>query len=425
MSTALLQTQEDKLFSHDKWEVLKKLWPYIRPQKLSFIIASFLILMTTAIEVISPMVVGLCVDAAVKGGDPHRTLALAIAFLSLVVGRSILDTVQAYLLQSAGQKVVHRLRCELFSHILHLPISYFDRNPTGRLLTRVVNDIKSVSELFTASLSVLVLDVMIIMGTIVAMLFINFYLAVGVLFSFPFVVYTIHHFGKLLAAAYRKVRKELAELNAFLGENIAGIATIQRLAAEKERLASFDEIGERHLVAQLESLRVFAVVQPLSNVANGVSMAVLIIGGGYAVIHGQLTLGIVVAFLGYIRNLFQPVRDLVEKYNIFLSATVSAERVVGILEEPKEGAGSPPSTSNQFIDAHTLSLKCENVSFQYPTRDELAINNLSFDLPAGKKLALIGRTGSGKSTLLKLVLRFYEPRTGNILLGAPRSKLGI
>jgi ATP-binding cassette subfamily B protein len=189
------------------------------------------------------------------------------------------------------------------------------------------------------------------------------------------------------------------------------------LAAEKERLKSFGDIGERHLTAQLDSLKVFAVVQPLANVANGVSMTILIIGGGYAVIQGKLTLGIVVAFLGYVRNLYQPVRDLVEKYNVFLSAMVSAERVVGILEEPKENAGNLPISTHLFVTPETLPLSFKGVSFKYPTREEVAVDNISFDLPAGKKLALIGRTGSGKSTLLKLILRFYEPREGSILLG--------
>jgi ATP-binding cassette subfamily B multidrug efflux pump len=398
---------------------------------VKFFSGAMLILGSTVVEVINPIIVGKCVDAVIV---PHRGVNLRFlcgCFLFAVVTKLILDSVQAYVIQSTGQSITHELRTLMFSRIEKLPVSYFDRNPTGRLLTRVINDIKSLSDLFTASISVLALDSMVIFGTIVAMLYIHWKLAILVLIPFPFVMMGIEFFGRQLADSYRLVRLKLSEINSFLGENIGAISTIQRLAAEDARMQKFTGIVDQHNRAQMESLRVFALVQPLTNILNGASMGILILVGGYWAIGGKVTVGLVVAFLGYLRNLFQPIRDLVEKYNTFLSSMVSAERVVSILDENTEETVGGNFESPQA----GLAVRFENVSFRYPTRNKNALEQINFRVEPGESLAVVGATGSGKSTLVRLLLRFYEPDRGTIWLGgaalsewdksALRQKIGV
>jgi len=414
-------TSDEKLMSTSVVDITRRLWPALKPYRNKFLVGVLLIFLSSGTEILLPIIVGETVDAAMSGGHGRQLLILlCVAFLTVTLLKAILETTQAYVIQVTGQGITHDLRSLLFTRIAHMPVPYYDRNPTGRLLTRVVNDIKSLSELFTASISVLALDIMIITGTIVAMFWMNWRLAGLTLLSFPIAIFSIRYFGFRSAIAYRKIRLRLAEINSFLGENIGAIATIQRLSAEKERYDSFEKVVISHQEASLESLKVFALVQPVTNTLNGVAMMTLIIVGGRWVIEGRVSIGLVVAFLGYVRNLFQPIRDLVEKYNTFLSAMVSAERVANILEEPTEDelfAKMSNGSEKPVIAPQTASIVFESVSFKYPSRDSLALKKVSFDIPAGHQLAIVGATGSGKSTLIRLLLRFYEPTEGRIVFG--------
>jgi len=412
-------SSEEKFSQVSLRRLMVKLWPSLRPYWLKFFTGMVLILITTAIELVSPIIVGKTVDVTMGGRSQLSHLwTLCLVFLGLMILRAVVEAGQAFVIQATGQIVMHDLRVLLFSKTERLSVAYFDRNPTGRLLTRVINDIKSLSELFTASMSVLVLDFMIIFGTMVAMFWIHWKLAAITLVSFPLVLFSIRFFGNRLADSYRVVRLRLAEINSFLGENIGAIATIQRLAAEDSRREKFASIVEAHNSAQLNTIGVFALVQPVTNVLNGVAMGTLLSVGGYWVVRGQITVGLLVAFLGYLRNLFQPVRDLVEKYNTFLSAMVSAERVVTILDEPTEWENNGALSLSE--DVGPLDIRFEKVTFRYPTRPTPALDQVSFTLAARSSTAVVGATGSGKSTIVRLLLRFYEPNSGEIYFGEKR-----
>ncbi len=414
-------------------DVIRPLWPTVRPFKGKFLIGVFIILFSTGVETLIPWVTGKSVDIAMSTAPDRRLFLLFIlSFFVLIALKGILHFFQAYIIQSTGERVTHELRIRLFHKIQSLSIEYFDKNPTGRLLTRVINDIKSLSELFTASISVLALDFMIILGTVIAMFMLQSRLALLVLFTFPLVALTIHFFGKRLAEVYRVARARLSEINAFLGENIGAIATIQRLSAEEERFSTFSRVVDRHKQAQLDTVKVFASVQPVTNLLNGASVGTLIAVGGLWVIEGQMTLGVLVAFLGYLRNIFQPIRDLVEKYNTFLSAKVAAERVVLILGEASEYETANGVASEGLTPG---ALSFDRVFFKYPTRRELAMDNVSFSVLPGGSGAIVGPTGGGKSTIIRLLLRFYEAQSGLISFeGIPikdwnksalRSRMGV
>jgi len=401
---------------------LKVAWrlfsPIIRNHLLAFVGALFLILVTTAADISLPWILGQVVDMIAKSTEPSSEFyTLCAWFLGFVLLKSLSESFQGYLIQRAGQDVVHDLRCQLFRKVETLHLEYFDRNPTGRILTRIINDIRSLSELFTASLSVLVLDAVTILGSIGAMFWVNAKLAAVVLLTFPLVIVLIHRFGMRLSDAYHRVRAMLSNINAFLGENIGAISTIQRLVAEKEQENRFEEEVHQHFLAQMKTLQVFATVQPLANILNGVAMVTLLGVGGYWVMQGEITIGVIVAFLGYIRNLFQPVRDIIEKYNLFLSSMVSAERVSQILDEPSE---SIRWEYRQKVTQVPMAIEFEGVSLKYPTGTHWALKGVSFKVEPGKSVALVGATGSGKSTILRLLLRYYEPSEGMIrLAGKP------
>ncbi len=398
-------------------EVVEILSPVLKPRQWEFALGICLVLGSTLCEILTPVLLGKGVDLAISSeGNRQGLIKVGFGFLIVVVLRAITETIQGLVIQRTGQKVIHDLRLMVFEKIHALPIFYFDSHPTGRILTRVINDIKSLSELFTASISVLILDVMIILGSIVSMLWMDWALALVVLVTFPIVFWTIWRFGSKLSKGYKVVRARLAEVNSFLGENIGVISTIQRLGAEEPRLNKFHGIVERHMDAQLNSLKIYASVQPYANILNGIAMASLMGVGGYWAIEGRITLGVLVTFFAYIRNLFQPIRDLVEKYNTFLSAMVAAERVVSLLEEPNESQTDKGEESIQELLVDT-SIRFNGISFHYSGRDSLALDSVSFSVETGKSLAIVGATGSGKSTIIRLLMRFYQPQSGEILFG--------
>lgn len=398
-------------------EVFETISPILRPRKNEFILGIVLVFGSTLCEVFAPILLGKGVDVAIAPNpEKIKLVRVAVAFLGVITLRAITETFQGLVIQRTGQKVIHDLRTKVFEKLHSLPINYFDSHPTGRLLTRVVNDIKSLSELFTASISVLILDVMIIAGSLISMIWLNWQLATVVLLTFPLVFWTIFNFGERLSESYKLVRARLAEINSFLGENIGAIATIQRLGAEEARYHKFHGIVELHTDAQMKSLVVYAAVQPYANILNGIAMASLMGVGGYWAIQGKITLGVLVAFFAYLRNLFQPIRDLVEKYNTFLSAMVAAERVVSVLQESGEEQFDF-APEEQVEVCQDTTIKFDNVSFKYSSRDVLALEGVSFTVPSGKSVAIVGATGSGKSTIIRLLMRFYEPTQGQISFG--------
>jgi len=398
-------------------KTIRVLSPVLKPRVPDFTLGLVLVLCSTACEILAPYLLGKGTDIVIgQGAQNPKLVKISLAFLAVISARALTEAVQGWVIQKSGQKVIHDLRLLVFEKIHGLAVPYFDSHPTGRILTRVINDIKAVSELFTASISVLVLDVTIIIGSLISMFWMNPALASIVLVTFPLVFWTVWNFGEKLSEAYKKVRNRLSEVNAFLGENIAAVATIQTLNAEKYRTQTFDAIVYEHTQAQMKALKVYASVQPFANILNGFAMASLMWVGGVWAINGKITLGVLVAFFAYLRNLFQPIRDLVEKYNTFLTAMVAAERIVAVLDEKSESSDDLSTNSTDEKLTNT-QIEFKNISFKYPARDSLALDDVSFSIEHGKSLAIVGATGSGKSTLIRLLLRFYQPSAGKIYLG--------
>jgi len=388
------------------------LWPYVRKFRGRLSLGVLLIACTTAFDLVGPLLIGKVADTLVA--TPVQVAQFKVfcgLFLLTILFKALSEMVQAHTIQVTGLLITQELRLKVFEKIISCPMKYFDLQSSGRLLTRVINDVRSISDLFTASMSVLVLDVMVIVGTIIAMLLLNWKLAGLILLTFPGVIFSVLYFGKKLSQAYQEARSKLSKINGFLSENISAMSAIHRLNAERKRSEKFDEIVNEHQAALVNSIEAYAKVQPWANTLNGIAMATLLAFGGTWAIQQKVSIGLVVAFLAYIRNLFQPIRDLVEKYNVVLSAQVAAGRIADVLKQESESSLLAPIS----IPIHEpCGISFDGVQFSYESSGPVILKNISFNVVPGKSLAIIGATGSGKSTLVKLLLRFYEPSHGEI-----------
>lgn len=389
--------------------------PYLKQVRGPLGLSLFVVAFATVADLATPWLIGRLTDTVAARANWADVTRYAGWFLLAVGIRAIAEGLQGWGFQRAGQRLTRILREALFERTLRLPVEYFDTHPSGKTATRILFDVRSIGDLFTASMATLLLDAFVIVGTIGAMLYLDRQLAVVVLFSFPAVLFGIYWFGERLAKAYREARARLGEANAFLAETLPGALVIQQHAAQAERVERFRGLAEHYEVAQRDAIRTFSLLQPMANGVNGLAIALLLGVGGHQVLAGVVSIGTVVAFLGYVKNLFQPVRDLIEKYNVFLAARAAAERVSSILVEPTEPQRSEVAEATS-LHREPLGIRAEKLTFRYPT-GTVALDDVSFEVGPGHTLALVGATGSGKSSLAKLLVGFYPPTAGRLLVG--------
>ncbi len=391
--------------------------------KFRFGIAGALLLVSTGIEVLLPLLQGKIVDLILKSFGKESLSRVVYWFLGAIVLKGVSDGVQAYVVQSIGQDFTHNLRTEMFRRMLHFPVTYFDKIASGRLVTRIITDLRSMGELFSASICVAGLDVVVILASVVIMVWLQPVLAMVLLLPVPFAFYLIHRYGEKVAVAFRIARSRLGTITGFLGENFGALTTIQRLAGEKAQSKKFSRLVQDHQDSQMNALRVFAMAQPIINATNGLTFSLLVIFGGLGVIDKRWSLGVLVAFLGYLKNLFQPLRDLIEKYNTILAARVAFERVFSIFTEKLE---SDLTIGKEISKTSEFSIEFEDVTFRYPEGKGLVLNQVSFTVAAGETVAIIGPTGGGKSTIFRLLLGFYRHSYGLIrIAGVDLSELNL
>jgi ATP-binding cassette subfamily B multidrug efflux pump len=345
-------------------------------------------------------------------------------FLGVVILNFILDIVQVLIMEYAGQMVMHDLRLRLFNHIQSLSIAFFTHNPVGRLVTRATNDIQNMYELFTSVIVFVFKDLFLLVGIAGVLMAINFKLALACFTVIPFVVYASFHFSSQARAAYRILRIKIAEINTRFSETIGGIKVIQLFLKEKQNYLSFKKLNHEHYLAGMRQIHVFAIFMPVVEIFGATAIAIVIFYGGGSVMAGTISLGALVAFLSYMKMFFTPIRDIAEKYNILQNAMASAERIFLILDNTDtiqplvpdidfrpQSRSKPPDTAWDKISEISL----ENVFFEY-VKNEPVLKNVSFHIKAGETYAIVGPTGSGKTTIVNLVIRFYEPTSGRVLL---------
>ncbi len=349
---------------------------------------------------------------------------VTVIFLAIVLLNFVLNFVQVMVMEYTGQRIMHDLRVRLFSHIQSLSIAFFTRNPVGRLVTRVTNDTQNMHELFTSVISFFFKDLFLLIGISAVLLAVDWKLALVSFTVLPIVLIASIHFAGQAREAFRILRIKIAEINTRFSETIGGMKVIQLFLQEKKNYLDFKRLNREHFLAGMRQVHVFAVFMPVIELLGAVAIAVVIYYGGGGVLAGSISLGALVAFLSYIKMFFRPIRDIAEKYNILQNAMASAERIFLILDStdrlPQPAAIEASASTAEFQTQPPVlnsikEIALENVFFGY-LADETVLKDISFSVKAGETLAVVGPTGGGKTSIVNLILRFYDPMSGQVLL---------
>jgi ATP-binding cassette, subfamily B, multidrug efflux pump len=362
--------------------------------------------------------------ATLRKNDLAGVTVITGIFLAMVIAGFVLNMVQVIIMEYTGQMIMHDLRMTLFAHIQSLSVAFFTRNPVGRLVTRVANDIQNMHELFTSVIVFVFKDLFLLAGITLVLLSINLRLALVCFTVIPFVLYASVHFSRQAREAFRILRTKIAEINTRFSETIAGITVIQLFLQEKRNYLDFKKLNHEHYLAGMRQVHVFAVFMPVIELLGAIAIAIVIFYGGGEVLAEAISLGALVAFLSYMKMFFRPIRDISEKYNILQNSMASAERIFLILDSterlpqcvPVRESGTPSGSKTQpQILGKISEVSLENVFFAYVT-GETVLKNVSFSITAGETLAIVGPTGSGKTTIINLIIRFYDPASGRVLV---------
>jgi ATP-binding cassette, subfamily B, multidrug efflux pump len=451
--------------------LMRRLLRYVRPYRPRVAIAVALLLSGALLELVGPWLTKIALDRAIPEGDESLLLLLAAAYLASLLASFGLTYFQSILTTWLGQRIMYDLRRQIFAKLQRLPVAFYDRNPVGRLMTRVTSDVEVLNELFSSGVVTVFGDLFTLFFIVGAMLLMDWRLALVTLAVLPFVVLTAAAFRSRIRQAYRDIRIRLARINAFLQEHITGIGVIHLFGREADTGRRFRAVDRDYLEAHLRSITYYALFFPVIEVLTSVALALIIVYGGAGVLRGTVTVGVIAAFLQYARRFFRPIQDLSEKYNMLQGAMASSERIFSLLDTP--AADATETATRPFPPEPRGRIEFRNVWFAYgrhgdksadpamgspngrqhvgnggdpgaphaePNAAKAAaaaaeapatlppaapewdwvLRDVSFVAEPGERVAVVGHTGAGKTTLINLLLRFYEPQRGEILFdGVP------
>jgi ATP-binding cassette subfamily B protein len=403
--------------------LMRRLVAYLRPYKTYVALALILILCESGLEVTFPLLTKISIDRYISVGNMAGLAKIAALYVFLLFVRFICSTAETYVLQNTGQKIMYDMRTETFQHLHELPVSFYDKNPVGRLITRVITDVDVLNEMFSAGIVSIFGDVFTLVGILIAMMVLNWRLGLVTMSVVPLIFVTTAAFRIKARDSYRRVRIAIAKINAFLQEHITGMAVVQLYNREKKSFSQFDEINDEHLLANLDGILAYAWFYPAIELLGSIAIALIIWYGGGEVIQGTLLLGTLVAFTQYSNRFFQPIADMSEKYNILQSAMASSERLFKLIDTPPTVV-NPADPVKPERPARGEIEFC-NVWFAYNDEDWV-LRDVSFHVNPGESVAIVGHTGAGKTTTTSLLTRFYDIEKGEILLdGVNIAKLDL
>ncbi len=392
--------------------LMRRLLVYLRPYRWQAAVALAAIIAGSVLQLAQPYLMKVAIDRYIAHGDLQGLNTIALLFLAVLVGSFVFEYTQTFIMQMIGQRIMFDLRMQIYEHLQRLDLKFYDRNPVGRLMTRVTTDVDVLNDLFTSGLITVFGDVFTLVGIMVVLLTLNWKLALVSFSVLPLIVLVTQWFRRNVRDSYRTVRLWIARINAYLQEHISGMSTVQLFRREARNYARFDEIDRGHRDANIASIFYYAVFYPAIEIIGALATSVIIWYGGGRVIQGLLTLGSLVAFVQYSQRFYRPISDISEKFNLLQAAMASSERIFTLLDTPvmiETPAAPVRATQTQ---AH---IEFDHVWFAYNGTDHV-LRDVSFEGAPGERVAIVGATGAGKSTIVNLLLRFYDVSKGRILV---------
>ncbi len=402
--------------------LMKRLLKYARPYRWQLIIAVILLIGGSALQLLLPVIVQIGIDKYIATKDVGGLGKITLVYGGILFAAFLLSYGQLYITMVVGQKVMYDIRMEVFRHLQKLHLQFFDKNPVGRLVTRVTNDVNVLNEMFSSGLVSIFGDLITVIGIIIAMLYYNWKLALLTFAVLPLLILATVIFRRKVIGVYRDVRIRLARLNAFVQEHVTGMSVIQMFNRENATYDKFSGINSDLLSAHLRGIYYYATFFPVVEIISAISLALLIYFGSGQILAATLTFGELVAFIQLVQRFYHPIRDLAEKYNILQASMASSERIFILLDtEPVVVRHDNP------VDFKRTGgkIEFENVWFSY-NKDEWVLKDVSFTVEPGEKVAIVGATGAGKTSMLSLLFRFYNYQKGAIKIdGIPLTQIPV
>jgi ATP-binding cassette subfamily B multidrug efflux pump len=392
--------------------LMRRILKYLKPYWRLLLLSLFFLALYSGTQLLGPYMTKVAIDQYIANQDLHGLSLIAWLYLGNVLLGFFFLFIQTYTMEYTGQRAMHDLRTEIFTHLQRQDLAYFDRNPVGRLMTRTINDVETLEELFSTGIIGLLGDLCIVFGIAGAMLLLNWKLGLVTLAGFPLILYVSRFYRRRAREVYRESRLVLARLNAKLQENIAGIATIQAFGQEERSHQQIDIVNRSYRDILLRSIHNNAMFFPIIEVFSALTIGTALWYGGSLILNHALEAGVVVAFIQYIQRMYQPIRDLAEKYNIMQAAMASAERIFTLLDT-EEKITSPQRPKLPARSAGTVEFQDVWLSYN---PGEPVLKGISFRVKSGERVALVGATGAGKTSIISALCRFYEVERGRILI---------
>jgi ATP-binding cassette subfamily B protein len=419
--------EEDVLGKAYDGRLMGRLLGYLRPYRRQVVIAVAAIIGHSCLELAPPYLTKIAIDRYIPARDLSGLGAMAAVYLVVLVASFILEYIQTWTMQATGQRIMFDMRMQMIEHLQRLDLRFYDRNPVGRLMTRVTTDVDVLNDLFTSGVVSVFGDVFTLVGIMVVLVWMDWRLALVAFSVLPLIAVITQWFRIHVRETYRDVRIWIARINAYLQERLTGMATVQLYRREQRDFDTFDEIDRQHRDANVRSIFYYAAFYPGVELVSALAASLILwVGGGWVVNGDGLTLGALVAFLQYSQRFFRPISDLSEKFNLLQGAMASSERIFALLDTPVEITSPAVSRRGASLDAPTLAapsdvpissgtIRFEDVTFSY-VEGEPVLRNVSFQVRPGQRVAIVGATGSGKTTIVSLLQRFYDVQHGRITI---------
>lgn len=416
MSTAFFE--DEVLGKAYDARLTRRLLRYVAPYRPAIAVAVLLLVVTSFASLAGPYLVRVAIDQHIAPKRADGLGWVVLAYLGALLLAFMARYAQSYVMARVGQQAMYDLRMELFSHLQRLSISFYTRQPVGRLITRMTNDIDALNDMITQGVVAIFGDLLTLIGIVGIMLYLDWRLALATMVVLPVIVVSTAQFRRRARESYRAIRVRIARINAFLNEHIMGMGIVQLFGRERREQARFDDLNQDHLTHQLRAVRSFALFHPAVSAISAVAIAIILAYGGAQALAGTISVGLVVAFIQYAQRFFEPIEDLTEKYNILQAAMASSERIFRILDEPVEVAEPPQPVR---VDRVRGEIEFRDVWFAYeasdpPRPEEWVLRGVSFHIQPGESVAFVGHTGAGKTSIINLIARFYDPQRGQVLV---------